>query len=99
MVALEQAKLTEEQLVAQAGENAELQIQVEILQGTIKLMQEQIAVYRNMSEMNQKMSDMKDKVCEEQVKAAKPTFGQNMTKYLAGFGAGGAFVVVLLLLL
>lgn len=99
VVSLEQAKITEEQLSLQAASNAELQAQVDILKGTIKLMEDQIVVYKNMAEMNQKMSDMKDRACVEQVKAAKPTFGQNMSKYLTGAAGGGVFIGLLFLLL
>lgn len=99
VVALEQARITEEQLAAQADGNAELQTQVNILRETIKLMEDQIVVYKNMAEMNAKMSDMKDKACIEQVKAAKPTFMQNMTKYLTGAGVtailGGLAIILL----
>lgn len=89
IVTLEQAKISEQQLQAQAGGNAELQTQVDILRGTIKLYEDQIAVYKNMATMNQQMSDMKDKACAEQVKAATPTWGQNMQKYLTGAGVMG----------
>jgi hypothetical protein len=99
VVALEQAKIAEAQLSTQAGGNAELQTQVDILRGTIKLYEDQIVVYKNMSEMNTKMSDMKDKACEAQVKAATPTFTQNMTKYLTGVGIGGVLAGLAILLL
>ena len=98
-MSLEQAKITEEQLSIQAASNAELQSQVDILKGTIKLMEDQIAVYKNMVEMNAKMSDMKDKACIEQVKAAKPTFSQNLGKYFTGAGIGGILTAIVIILL
>jgi hypothetical protein len=98
VVALERARISEAQLQAQAGGNSELQVQVDILRGTIKLYEDQIAVYKSMAEMNSKLSDMKDKACEAQVKAATPTFMENMTKYLTGAGVMGVLGVLILLL-
>ncbi len=99
VVALEQAKIAEAQLSTQAGGNAELQNQVDILRGTIRLYEDQIAVYRNMAEMSQKMSDMKDKACQEQIKAATPTFTQNIGKYFTGAGIGAILTGIVILLL
>jgi hypothetical protein len=99
VVALEQAKITEQMLVNQAGGNAELQQQVDILRGTIKLYEDQITAYKNMSDMAQKMSDMKDKAYQDQLKAAKPTFMDNLkSNFLAG-GIGAIIAVVAILLI
>lgn len=99
VVALEQAKIAEQQLSVAAGSNAELQQQAEILRGTIKLMQDQLNVYKNMVEMQNKMSEAKDKLFEEQLKAAKPSFMDNVkTNVLAG-GVGAVLAVVAILLL
>jgi hypothetical protein len=99
VVALEKAKIAEEQLATQAGGNIELQNQVDILRGTIKLYEDQIVVYKNMSEMNTKMGDMKDKACAEQVKAVTPTFTQNMGKYSLGAVVGAILTGIALLVL
>jgi hypothetical protein len=99
VVALEQARIAEAQLAVQAGGNEELQKQLDILQGTIKLYEDQIAVYKSMREMDAKLSDAKDKACQEQVKAATPTFMQNMQKYIVGGGIGAALLGVILMVL
>lgn len=99
VVALEQAKIAEGQIEALNGSSSELIQQKEILQGTIRLLQDQIATYKSMSEMNQKMGDMKDKACQEQIKAAAPTFMDNLTKYLSGAGIGAILTAVVILLL
>ena len=99
VVELERAKIMEQQLLTQSSGNVELQNQIDILKTTINLYQEQITVYKNMQEMNQKMSDMKDKACTEQIKAATPTFTENMQKYLTGVGIGGILAGIAILLL
>jgi len=99
VVSLEQARIMEQQLSTQAGGNAELQSQVDILRNTIKLYEEQIIVYKNMTEMNNKMGEMKDRACAEQIKAATPTFIDNMTKYLTGIGIGGILASIAILIL
>lgn len=99
VVELERAKIMEQQLSTQSSGNLELQNQIDILKTTINLYQEQITVYKNMQEMNQKMSEMKDKACTEQIKAATPTFFDNMQKYLTGVGVGGILAGIAILLL
>ncbi len=99
VVALDQAKIAEQQLVVAVGSEAELLQQKEILAGTVKLLQDQIAIYKNMQEMQAKFSDAKDKACDAAVKAATPTFWDNMTKYLVGGGIGAVLAVVAILLL
>jgi hypothetical protein len=99
VVALEQAKITEQQLSTKLEGNTELQNQIDILRNTIKLYEEQIIVYNNMTEMNKKMGELKDKACADQVKAATPTFMDNMKKYLVGMGIGGVLVGIAILVL
>jgi hypothetical protein len=99
IVALEQAKIASQQLEVQAGSNSELQQQLEILKGTIKLMEDQIVVYKNIQDMNKQMSDAKDKLHEQELKAVKPTFWDNMQKYIVGGGIGAAVAVAIILIL
>jgi hypothetical protein len=99
VVALEQAKITVEQLETQTGSNAELQSQVDILKGTIKLMEDQIVIYKNLQDMQAKMSEAKDQLHEQELKAAKPTFWGNMQKYIVGGGIGAAVTAAIILLL
>ena len=99
VVALEQAKITEQQLSTKLEGNTELQNQIDILRNTIKLYEEQIIVYNNMTEMNKRMGELKDKACADQVKAATPTFMDNMKKYLVGMGIGGLLVGIAIVVL
>lgn len=99
VVTLEQAKIAEQQLTVSAGSNVELQSQVDILKGTIKLMQDQITVYQSMTDMAKQFSDTKDKLCQEQIKAATPTFMDNVKSNVLAGSIGAALAVVLMLLL
>jgi hypothetical protein len=99
VVALEQAKIAEQQLSVAAGSNAELQQQAEILKGTIKLMQDQIDIYKNMVDMQNKMADAKDKLFEQQLKAATPTFMDKVKNNIVAGGVGAVLAVVAILLL
>jgi hypothetical protein len=99
VVALEKAKIAEQQLEVSASTNAELLQQKEILKETIRLREDQITVYKNMVEMQNTLSATKDKVCEERVKAATPTFMDNMGKYAIGGGVGAVLLGLALLLL
>ncbi len=99
VVSLEQAKIAEQQLSIVARSNTELQQQVDILKGTIKLYEDQIVVYKNMIDMQNKMSDAKDKAFEQQLKAATPTFMDKVkSNFLAG-GIGAILTGVVILLL
>jgi hypothetical protein len=99
VIALEQAKICEQQLSVAATGSAELQQQAEILKGTIKLLEDQIAVYKNMTEMQKKIDASKDKLHAEELKAAKPSFFQTLEKVVLGFAVGvGVGVAVCLLL-
>jgi len=89
----------EQQLTIQAGGNEELQRQLVILQSTIKLYEEQISVYKTMIEMVKTLQEVKDQTCKEQIKAATPTFWDNLQKYFVGVGIGGILVGVILILI
>jgi hypothetical protein len=99
VVALEQAKITEQQLTIQAQGNVELQGQIDIFRGTIKLYEEQIIIYKNMVDMNAKIGEAKDKACQEQIKAASPTFMQNIGKYFTGVGIGAILMGITFIVL
>ena len=60
----------------------------------IQLYQDKEKVYLEKDKTNQSLSDMKDKACIDQVKAAKPTFMQNMGKYFFRAGIGGILVLI-----
>ena len=99
VMALERAKISERQLDVAAAGNAELLQQKEILKGTVKLLESQIVIYKNMIEMQEKTGTIKDKVCDDRVKAATPTFWENLQKYLVGGGVGAALLGLVLIAL
>jgi hypothetical protein len=98
VVALEQKDFCEQQLAIQLGSNAELQQQKDILLETTKLKDEQLIIYKNMVDMQTKLSEAKDKLHAEELKAAKPTFMQELGKYAIG-AAGGAGILLLIIVL
>jgi hypothetical protein len=98
VVALEQKNICEQQLTVQLGSNAELQQQKDILLETTKLKDEQLIIYKNMVDMQTKLSEAKDKLHAEELKAAKPTFMQELGKYAIG-AAGGAGILLLIIVL
>ena len=97
VVTLEQAKITLEQLQLSEEKTAEVQKQVDILTKTIVLLEGQIEAYELMMVNNKQMSEAKDKVCQEQIKAATPTFMDNLQKYMVGAGAGAVIVGLIIL--
>ncbi len=92
VVALEQAKIAEQQLTVAANGNTELQQQLGIVKGTVKLLEEQITLYKNMIDMQNKMSEAKDKAFEQQLKVVTPTF---MDKIKSNFLAGGIGAILM----
>jgi hypothetical protein len=99
VVALEQAKIAAQQLEVQAGSNVELQSQVDILKGTVKLMEDQITVYKNLQDMQAKMSEAKDTLHAQELKAAKPTFFDKLKSNVLAGGVGAVLAVAVILLL
>ncbi len=99
VVALEQAKIAEQQLTLAATGNTELQQQSDILKGTVRLLEDQITVYKNMIDMQNKMAEAKDKAFEQQLKAATPTFMQKLQQNFLAGGIGAILAAVGILLL
>jgi hypothetical protein len=99
VVALEQAKIAEQQLTVASGINAELQQQLEILKTSVKLLEDQIVVYKNMDEMKAQMSAAKDDLFKEQLKAAQPSFMDKVKSNVLAGGVGALLAVVVILLL
>jgi len=99
VVVLEQAKIAEQQLTIAAASNVELQQQVEILKGTVRLYEDQIVIYKNMVEMLNKISEAKDKLYEQELKAAKPSFTDKVRTNVFAGSIGVVLAVVAILLL
>jgi septation ring formation regulator EzrA len=98
VVALEQARYTEQQLTVMVEENGELQKQLDIVKATVKLLEDQIAAYKTFQDTMKSLSEAKDEACKAEIKAARPTFWQNLQKYFVGMGIGGLLVGVACLL-
>lgn len=81
VVALEQKNYCEQQLLVKNDTEAELQKQLELKNATIKLLE-------NMVEMQKKLDATKDKLHADELKAAKPTFWDNLGKIGIGIGIG-----------
>lgn len=92
VVALEQARFTEQQLTVMVESNGELQKQLDIVKATVKLLENQIAAYKTFQDTLKSLGEAKDKACQEEIKAARPTFWQNLQKYFVGMGIGGLLV-------
>ena len=99
VVALEQAKFTEQQLTVMIEENGELQKQLDIVKATVKLLEDQIAAYKTYRDTIKSLSDAKDEACKAEIKAATPTFWQNLQKYVTGGAIGGVLVGIAVLLI
>jgi hypothetical protein len=99
VVALEQAKIAEQQLTVASGINTELQQQLEILKTSVKLLEDQIVVYKNMDDMKAQMSAAKDDLFKEQLKAAQPSFMDKVKSNVLAGGVGAVLAVVVILLL
>jgi septation ring formation regulator EzrA len=99
VVALEQARYTEQQLTVMVDGNAELQRQLEIVKATVKLLEDQIAAYKTYQDTLKSLSEAKDEACKQQIKAATPTFWDNLQKYFVGMGIGGVLVGIGVLLI
>ena len=98
-MALEQARYTEQQLTVVVDGNAELQKQLDISRATVKLLEDQIAAYKTYQDTLKSLGEAKDKACQEEIKAATPTFWDNIQKYFVGAGIGGLLVGIGVLLL
>jgi hypothetical protein len=99
VVALEQARIIEQQVAVSQGGNAELQQQVEILKGTVQLLEDQVRIYRNMAAMQEQMATVKDRLCDEEVKAARPTLMHQVGTHGVAFGLGAILAGLVVLLL
>ncbi len=99
LVTLEKAQVCEEQITAYGNSNAELQTQINLLKENVKLLQDQAAIYKSMVDMKDRFADTQAKICEQQIKAATPSFWDNMQKYFVGVGIGAVLAGIGILIL
>lgn len=99
VVALERAKILEQQVAVSQGGNAELQQQIDILKGTVQLLEDQVRIYRNMAAMQEQMATVKERLCDEEIKAARPTLMHQVGTHGVAFGLGAILAGLFVLLL
>ena len=99
VVELERNALLKEQLVLQEQMTRELSQQVESLKEIVRLQKEQIEASTNMIESQKKLAEAQDANCQQLVKAAKPTFMENVKSNVLAGGVGAVLAVVAIILL
>jgi hypothetical protein len=87
-VTLERGGFTEKQLPMCIAEKDEIIQQKAILMETLRLKEEQNVILKNLIETQKKFDEAKDKLHAEELKAAKPTFMDNLGKIGIGIGIG-----------
>jgi GTP1/Obg family GTP-binding protein len=105
LVYIERCKILEQQSDACSGGNAELLQQIDSLKLIIKGYQDYIAIMKEKEQMRIDMATMKDdmwkikeQAYQEQIKAAKPTFMQEVGKYSNGAIIGAILTAIICLL-
>jgi hypothetical protein len=99
LVTLEQGGFTDQQLPVCLAEKDEIQQQKAILIETLRLKDEQNVILKNLVETQKKVSEAKDTLHAAELKAAKPTFWDNLGKIGIGIGVGIVLTVGVVLLL
>ena len=78
---------------------AEMQAQLDILKETIRIQKEQVDVATAAMEAQKKLAEAQDANCRQLLKAAKPTFLDNVKSNVLSGGVGAVLAVVAILLL
>ena len=78
---------------------AEMQSQLDILKETIRIQKEQVDVATAAIEAQKKLAEVQDANCQQLIKAAKPTFLDNVKNNVLAGGVGAVLAVVAILLL
>ncbi len=78
---------------------AEMQAQLDILKETIRIQKEQVDVASAAMEAQKKLAEAQDANCRQLIKAAKPTFLDNVKNNVLAGGVGAVLAVVAILLL
>ena len=78
---------------------AEMQAQLDILKETIRIQKEQVDVATAALEAQKKLAEVQDANCKQLIKAAKPTFLDNVKNNMLAGGVGAVLAVVAILLL
>ena len=99
VVELERNALLKEQLVLQEQMTRELSQQVDSLKEIVRLQKEQLEASNNMIESQKKLAEAQEANCRQMIKAAKPTFLDNVKSNVLAGGVGAVLAVVAILLL
>ena len=99
VVELERNALLKEQLILQEQMTKEISQQVDSLKEIVRLQKEQLEVSNNMIESQKKLAEAQDANCRQMIKAAKPTFLDNVKSNVLAGGVGAVLAVVAILLL
>ena len=78
---------------------AEMRAQLDILKETIRIQKEQVDVATAALEAQKKLAEVQDANCQQLIKAAKPTFLDNVKNNVLAGGVGAVLAVVAILLL
>lgn len=78
---------------------AEMQAQLDILKETVRIQKEQFDVATAALEAQKKLAEAQEANCRQLIKAAKPTFMDNVKSNLLVGGVGAMLTVVVILLL
>ena len=78
---------------------AEMQTQLDILKETIRIQKEQVDVATAAMEAQKKLAEAQEANCRQLLKAAKPTFLDNVKSNVLAGGVGAVLAVVAILLL
>jgi hypothetical protein len=78
---------------------AEMQVQLDILKETIRIQKEQVDVATASLVAQKNLAEIQDANCQQLIKAAKPTFMDNVKNNVLAGGVGAVLAVVAILLL
>lgn len=78
---------------------AEMRAQLDILKETIRIQKEQVDVANAAMEAQKNLAETQDANCRQLLKAAKPTFLDNVKSNVLAGGAGAVLAVLAILLL
>jgi hypothetical protein len=87
------------QVVLLEQRTAEMQAQLDILKETIRIQKGQVDVANAELEAQQKLAEAQDVNCQRLIKAAEPTFMDNVKNNVIAGGVGTVLAIVAILLL
>jgi TolA-binding protein len=106
LIALEQKVYLEKEIAIGDARVAELEEQLKLVNAKIVLLQDiidlqnaKIELYKSKEEVKDKLDAEKDKLHQQELKAAKPSFMDEVRKYATGAVGGAALLGLALLLL